>query len=123
LVMLSDYPRNETLRERMYFFWSKYIFWGTQNPSKRKVMGQLSVSDRITAESKLAATSIFSEAQGLLDECIKNSQLQHVSCAFVSSMMIALADTTMDFILREPLEIEQYCATGFDAFWRALGCD
>jgi len=29
----------------------------------------------------------------------------------------------MDFILREPLEIEQYCATGFDAFWRALGCD
>ena len=123
LVMLSDFPRTETLRGRMYFFWSKYIHWGTQNPNKRKVIGQLSVSERITPESKAAPMSIFSEALGLLDECIKNSQLQHVSCAFVSSMMIALADTTMEFILREPLDIEQYCVTGFDAFWRALGCN
>ena len=118
--MLANYPRTLTLRERMHFVWSKYINWGAHNPEKRKVMGQLSVSDRITTESRAAAMAIFSEAGVLLNECLKNSKIQNSSCAFVSAMMVAMADTTIDFIIREPEEMEHYCNAGFDAFWRVL---
>ncbi len=122
-VMLFNYPRTLTLHKRMYFVWSKYINWGAHNPDKRKVMGQLSVSDRITAESRAAGRVIFSEAAVLLDECLKNSKIQNSSCAFISAMMLAMADTTIDFIIREPVEAEHYCNAGFDAFWRVLAND
>ncbi|WP_024871954.1 TetR/AcrR family transcriptional regulator [Tolumonas lignilytica] len=120
--MLADYPRTQSLRERMYFVWSKYIHWGALNPDKRKVMGQLSVSDRITAETRAAGMAIFSEVGVLMDECIKQSKLQN-SCAFASAMMLAMAETTMDFIIREPAATEHYCHTGFEAFWRVLAID
>ena len=63
---------------------------------------------------------LYAQAAVLLDECLKNSKIQNNSCAFVTAMMVAMADTTIDFIIREPEEVEHYCNAGFDAFWRVL---
>jgi hypothetical protein len=38
----------------------------------------------------------------------------------VSANMSAIADTTMDFIAREPAQAERYTKAGFDAFWKAV---
>ena len=40
--------------------------------------------------------------------------------AFVSALMSAIADTTMDFIAREPAQAKRYTKAGFDAFWKAV---
>jgi hypothetical protein len=37
--------------------------------------------------------------------------------AFVSAIMSAIADTTMDSIAREPAQARPYTKAGFDAFW------
>ena len=37
----------------------------------------------------------------------------------VSAIMSAIADTTMDFIAREPPQAKRYTKAGFDAFWKA----
>jgi hypothetical protein len=33
--------------------------------------------------------------------------------------MSAIADTTMDFIAREPAQAKRHTKAGFDAFWKA----
>jgi len=38
----------------------------------------------------------------------------------VSAIMSAIADTTMDFIAREPAQAKRYTKAGFDAFWKAV---
>ena len=40
--------------------------------------------------------------------------------AFVSAVMSAIADTTMDFIAREPAEAGRTTKAGFDAFWKGV---
>jgi hypothetical protein len=38
----------------------------------------------------------------------------------VSAQTAKIADTTMDFIAREPAQAKRYTKAGFDAFWRAV---
>jgi hypothetical protein len=38
----------------------------------------------------------------------------------VSAIMSAIADTTMDFIAREPAQAKRYTKGGFDAFWKGV---
>jgi hypothetical protein len=40
--------------------------------------------------------------------------------SFISAIMSAIADTTMDFIAREPAQAKRYTKAGFDAFWKAV---
>jgi hypothetical protein len=40
--------------------------------------------------------------------------------SFVSAIMTAIADTTTDFIAREPAQAKRYTKAGFDAFWNAV---
>jgi hypothetical protein len=40
--------------------------------------------------------------------------------AFLSAIMAALAETTMDFIAREPANADRYRKAGFEAFWHAI---
>jgi hypothetical protein len=39
----------------------------------------------------------------------------------VGSLLGAIAETTMDFMAREPPRAQQYSQAGFEAFWNALG--
>jgi hypothetical protein len=38
----------------------------------------------------------------------------------VSAQTAKIADTTMDFIAREPAQAKRYTKAGFDALWRAV---
>jgi len=38
----------------------------------------------------------------------------------VSAMMTAIADTTMDFVAREPAQAKRTTKAAFDAFWKAV---
>jgi hypothetical protein len=38
----------------------------------------------------------------------------------VASIMNALAEATMDFMIQDPANAKKHCKAGFDAFWRAI---
>jgi tripartite-type tricarboxylate transporter receptor subunit TctC len=42
------------------------------------------------------------------------------TASFVSAIMSAIGDTTMDSIVREPARAKRYTNAGFDAFWNAV---
>jgi hypothetical protein len=82
-------------------------------------MRQLAVSDRITEESKKLAGDAFGEFYDMLRECAAGGAMRHQPPSFVSAILSAIADTTMDFIAREPAQAKRYTKAGFDAFWKA----
>jgi AcrR family transcriptional regulator len=119
-LMLDGYPRQKGLKERMWHIWQKYVNWGVVHPHERKALAQLNVSDRITGESHLAVQQAMGEIGDIVSDSIAAGLLREHPPAFVSAMLGALAEATMEFMAREPGQAEQYAAWGFEALWRAI---
>jgi hypothetical protein len=56
----------------------------------------------------------------MMRECAAGGAMRHQPPSFVSAILSAIADTTMDFIVREPAHAKRYTKAGFDAFWKAV---
>jgi AcrR family transcriptional regulator len=119
-AMMASYPSAADLRERSRHVWDRYIEWGGAYPAKRKAMRQLTVSERITESSRSIGNSGFRDIQALMDESLAGGAMQDQSLAFVGAIMESLAETTLEFIAREPTRQEHYKRAGFEAFWRAV---
>jgi AcrR family transcriptional regulator len=119
-AMITGYPAGKSLRDRMCHVWVRYVGWGSAHPLKRRAVRQLAVSDRITEQSKKLLADAFGEVNDMMRECAKSGALSRQPPSFVSAIMSAIADTTMDFIAREPAHAKRYTKAGFDAFWNAV---
>src|SRR3984893_156817 len=119
-AVITGYPASKSLIDRSRHFWDRYISWGSAHPLKRRAMRQLAVSDRITEETKKLLGDAFGEDNDMVRECADGGAMRHQPASDVSAIMSAIADTTMDFIAREPAQAKRYTKAGFDAFWKAV---
>jgi AcrR family transcriptional regulator len=119
-AMMTSYPADKSLIERNRHVWDRFIGWGLAHPMKRRAMRQLAVSDRITGESKKLVGDAFAEFDDLMRESAAGGAMKHLPPSFVSAIMSAIGDTTMDFIVREPARAKRYTKAGFDAFWNTV---
>src|ERR1700736_5522629 len=119
-AVITGYPAGKSLLDRSRHFWDRYIGWGSAPPLRRRAMRQLAVSDRITEETRKLAGDAFGPVNDMMRECAAGGTMRHQPPAFVSAIMSAIADTTMDFIAREPAQAKRYTKAGFDAFWKAV---
>jgi AcrR family transcriptional regulator len=119
-AVITGYAAGKSLIDRSHHFWDRYIGWGSAHPLKRRAMRQLAVSDRITEETKKLVGDAFGEVNDMMRECAAGGTMRRQPPSFVSAIMSAIADTTMDFIAREPAQAKRYTKAGFDAFWKAV---
>jgi AcrR family transcriptional regulator len=119
-AIMRAYPRSGAARERAWHAWKSFVEWGVANPPRRRALAQLAVSDRITAECRAACDQAFSDVNGLIAEREAEGKLRHQPPGFAAGIMSALAEVTMDFVIRFPDQAELYTAAGFNAFWRAI---
>jgi AcrR family transcriptional regulator len=119
-AMRAGYSSDKSLIERSRYVWDRFVGWGSTHPLKRKAMGQLAVSDRITAKTKRIGGEAFEEINKTMRESQAGGALKDQPLAFVAAIMSAMANTTMDFIAREPGRKKHYTKAGFEAFWKAI---
>jgi AcrR family transcriptional regulator len=106
-AMMTGYPAGKSLIVRNRHVWDRFIGWGSAHPLKRRAMRQLAVSDRITEESKKLVGDAFGEFDDMMCECAADGAMRHQPPSFVSAIMSAIGDTTMDFIMREPAQAKR----------------
>jgi AcrR family transcriptional regulator len=119
-VMVAGYPKHATVRERAQHVWNKFVDWGVAQPNKRRAVAQLAVSERLTDHTRAKGMQSFADINDMIQASVASGALRDHPPAFLSAIMGALAETTMDFIAREPAEAERYRRAGFDAFWSAI---
>src|SRR6478672_13023467 len=119
-AVMTAYPARKSLITRSRHVWDRYIAWGSAHPLKRRAMRQLAVSDRITEECKKLVGEAFGQVNNMMRECAAGGAMRHQPPSFVSAILSAIADPTMDFIAREPAQAKRYTKGGFDAFWKAV---
>ena len=118
-AMSAGFPSTGSLRKRVQHVWNAYVTWGMESPAKRKAMTQLTVSDRITDQSKREGQTGFEEATEAMQQFVARSKLGGLPAAFASDLLLAMAETTMASMAAHPAKAEQYRSAGFEAFWSA----
>jgi hypothetical protein len=104
----------------LHFIWVHWLDWATSCPDKRRTLAHLDVSDEITAESRAAAHGMMAGVARLLEQSREHGPMRAVPLTFLLALLSALADTTTDFIIRDPANAKRHRETGFDALWRML---
>ncbi|GAB3445591.1 TetR/AcrR family transcriptional regulator [Streptomonospora sediminis] len=109
-------------REQLGLMWSNWMQWATANPRERRALALLDVSDDITADTRAAAHQAMSEIAGILQRVRAGGPMRDVPMDFVSELMNSLAETTMDFMIKDPGNAAEHREAGLGALCRMLGC-
>jgi AcrR family transcriptional regulator len=119
-VALDGVPPGSAIRQQMFHMWSHWLRWAASCPDKRRALAHLAVSDDITPESHQAGKQSMAGIAKLLERSRENGPMRDVPLDFVSALMIALADTTIDFMIQDPVNADKHCTAAFDALWRMV---
>jgi len=118
--MFAGYPKKGTVPQRMRSVWMAYLKWGVANPEKRQAMSQLSVSHRITRDTRDRSMTHLREIEDLLKQCLGPENTS--TAAFAAGIMTALSEVTIGFMTSDSRRASKYAGMGFAALMRALDC-
>jgi AcrR family transcriptional regulator len=119
-AMMSGFPRRVSIRNRFQHVWNSYTDWGIANPMQQKVVQQMAIWSGLTEESKRAGTAPFLEIEKTAEAAVAQHVFQDLPLEFIAAAMSALADTTMEFMRRQPKQASRYQSTGFEMLWAAV---
>lgn len=117
---MADMPDQGSTRDLVRHMWKRWLRWATSNPEKRRTLAQLEVTDEISLESH----ELVRDGQRLMSELIERSRaggpMKDEPVSFVLLVVGAIADTTMDVMIRDPDGADARSDAAFEAMWRVL---
>jgi AcrR family transcriptional regulator len=119
-AIMSNFPRKQSVRHRLEHFWNGYLLWGVANPEQQRVLKQIQVWGGLTQESKEAGFAPFTEIQRMTEDAVTQQIYRDVPQAFIGATLAALAEMTMEFMVREPERAEVYRRAGFEMLWAGI---
>ena len=117
---MEGVPSGDDIRLQMFHVWSHWLRWATSCPDKRHTLARLAVADDITPESRQAGHESMAGIAGLLERSREDGPMRKLPLSFVSALMSAIAETTIDFMIQDPANADKHCAAAFDALWRMI---
>jgi AcrR family transcriptional regulator len=117
---LEGLPVEADLRKRMFHVWSNWMEWAVSNPERRRVLAQLGVSDEVTPATRAAGHKTMRGIAQMMQEMRDNGPMHNAPMPFVGTIINALAEATMDFMIQDPVKAKKHCRAGFDILWRAV---
>ena len=119
-AMMSSFPRKQSVRHRLEHVWNGYVQWGIANPDQQKVLRQIQVWSGLTQESKQAGSAPFNEMQRMTEDAVTQRIYKDIPQTLIGAALVAIAEMTMDFMVREPESAEMYRTAGFEMLWAAI---
>lgn len=117
---VAGVPSEGEPRDLVHQLWTRWLRWATTNPDKRRALAQLEVADEVTAESQQLVRQAQAGMAELLERSRANGPMSDVPLGFVLTLTSAMADATMDTMIRDPGQADAHSAVAFDAVWRVL---
>lgn len=122
-----DIPADAPLREQLRRQWTYWVRWATDAPEKRAALAHLEVADEVSEDSRRAVHDAFAATSALLDRCRAGGPMQTVPLEFVLRVLTAIADATIDDLIKRPGDVhpvdDPRSLAAFDAIWRAIAGD
>ncbi|SPF47973.1 Bacterial regulatory s, tetR family protein [Candidatus Desulfosporosinus infrequens] len=117
---LDELPSESNIRKQMLHVWSHWLLWATSCPEKRRALVHLGVSDDITSDSRQTGRDALAGITKLLERSRENGPMRNAPLGFIVSMVDALADATIDYMINDPANADKHCMVAFNAIWRMI---
>ncbi|MCU1528175.1 MAG: TetR family transcriptional regulator [Frondihabitans sp.] len=109
-----------TPRDDLRLMWDHWIVWATTDPTKQRALAHLGVAEDLTDESHRAVHEAYAEVGKLLATVTAEGPLHDAPLGFVTTLMSAIADATINDLIQNPDPTGTRHSLAFDAMWRAL---
>lgn len=122
-VATVDLDPGASPRQQLRGLWDSWADWALAAPDKRRALAQLSVADDLAEASREAVHVAYIDTAALLRRILAGGPLAEAPLAFVTALLGAIADATLDDLIASPSSErdDPRIALAFDALWRALG--
>ncbi len=117
---MDQLPTDVPLQEQLFHTWKNWMNWAIASPEKQRVLAKLFFYDDIRPEILEACHQVMAGISCLLENYRERGSMRNVSKMFVVSIVNALAETTMNFMIQEPENAQEHCKVGFDVILRML---
>ena len=118
--VLTGFKPDGDDRAAMEHLWAKWTAWGAASPRKRRTLAQLAVSDVVTQATRDLAEQESCPITEVIWRVSQKGALAGQPMPFVGAVVESIAETTMDFMIREPTAADSYAKSGFESLWRAI---
>ena len=119
-TIFSAISNESSLKEQVYKIWKSYILWGLTHQDEYQVLATLSLSPLITQEIKTLGGHNFCDISTVLEEVISQGNLSKYSLEYVGALMVAMANTTIQYISIKNKDQSDLIDDAFHAFWLAI---
>lgn len=119
-VILEGLSTESDLRSQMLHVWRHWVRWAVSSSEKRRVLEHLNLSDDITPETRAAGYETMAGVKALVERSRENGALRNAPLAFVLALVGSMADTTIDFMIKDPANADMHNNMGFEASWQML---
>lgn len=116
----SGLSESKEPREQLLVGWKNWTRWAVENPEKRRALAQLTASDEIAVATRQEAMRAMAGIGALIERLRAEGPMKEVPMAFVGTVVDAIANATMDFMMQDPEHADDHCQHGFDALWRVI---
>ena len=109
-----------TPRDQLRSMWDRWIAWAVDDPDRRRALAHLGVAEELSDDSRHAVHAAYAGTAEILEQIVVDGPLHGAPLNFVSTLMSAIADATIDDLLTDPDPTGTRSTLAFDAMWRAL---
>ncbi|MGC0128534.1 hypothetical protein ACPICF_11940, partial [Klebsiella oxytoca] len=113
-------PNESRPKENARNIWNSYIDWGMRKPMEHKAIRRMSLSERITDETRTRVKEMFPELNEICQLSVKPIFLSDAYRTFGDALFLSLAETTIEYASNDPQRAPELIALGFEAMWQAL---
>ncbi len=119
-ILMSGFGRKDDAHGKFKHIFDTFVTWGVANPQRQRVLAQIAVSGKLTAETKAIGAAPFLELEAMGREAVEQRVIRDVPLNFMLAMMEAIMQATIGLIAANPAEAARYRDLGFDALWHGL---
>lgn len=119
-VAAAGTTKDMTPREQLQRMWANWISWATAEPQHQRALAHLAVADDLDVQSHRIVGEAYAGIAELLRTITSDGPLRDVPLGFVTALLSAIADATIDDLIQNPDPTGSRSTLAFDAMWRAL---
>lgn len=119
-TMMPDYPHEAGYRQRMQHVFQRYVSWGLAHAAGRSALARLTASGQLLDDTRAQAMESFLAVSELMEDAVRDGVLVDAPIAFLSSIIEHIADTTIEYVDKQPEDADRHLQLGFQVVWRAI---
>ena len=120
-AILSSFPRKKDVRTRMLHIWDRFVGWGVEHPEALGVAVQMSARPDLTRNHSETEKGVRAEFEAIHRSFRELKLGPKLPPELVQAALDALAEMTIQMILRKPELAAKYRRAGFELFWNGVG--